>query len=91
MGNWLNGNYIIWVSDDSVGKYDPGTGVWTLGDLESGSTSILNIVAKVIGSNVTIANTATYNSGSTYDPNPNNNYQTITLWYLHLQQSLLTL
>ena len=79
VGNWLNGNYIIWVSDDSVGAYDPVTGVWTLGDLESGSISILNIVAKVIGSNVIIANTATYNSGSTYDPNPNNNYQTINL------------
>ena len=79
VGDWLNGDYLIWVSDDSGGSYNPNTGVWTIGTLESGVTKTLNIIAKVIASSGTFNNSATYNSGSTPDPNAENNYQSITL------------
>ena len=78
-GDWLNGNYLIWISDDSGGSYNPATGVWTIGTLESGVTKTLNIITKVIASSGTFNNSATYNSGSTPDPNADNNYQSITL------------
>ena len=79
-GYWLNGNYLTWVSDDSGGSYNPQTGIWTIGTLNSGATITLNIIAKIIGSNdETIITRATYNSGTTYDPNPDNNYQNITI------------
>ena len=79
-GDWLNGNYLTWVSDDSGGSYNPQTGIWTIGTLNSGATITLNIIAKIIASNGgTLINSATYNSGTTYDPNPDNNLQNITL------------
>ncbi len=37
------------VSDDSAGAYDPGTGVWSVGNVAAGSSRVLNITAKVLG------------------------------------------
>ena len=76
-GDWLDGSYLRWVSDDSNGSYNPDIGVWTIGSLKSGETVILNLIVNIIAFNKTIINAVTYNSGSTYDPNPYNNYQTI--------------
>ena len=74
----LNGNYLTYISDDSNGKYNPNTGIWTIGNLTNGSTAIIHITAKVNTSNVTIINKVTYTPVTT-DPNSTNNNQTITL------------
>ena len=79
IAEWLNGNYLTWISDDSTGKYNPNTGIWTIGTLNSGATTTLHIIAKVIATSGTnIINTITYNPITT-DPNTNNNNQTINL------------
>jgi uncharacterized repeat protein (TIGR01451 family)/fimbrial isopeptide formation D2 family protein len=66
----------------SVGSYDDGTGVWTVGDVVSGVTATLTIVAKVTspgtGPAPAVTNTATATSGTT-DPNPDNNTDTSTV------------
>ena len=77
VGDWLDGDYLTWVSDNSNGSYNPNKGVWSIGTLKSGETVIFNLIAQVITSNKTFTNTPTYNSGSIYDPN--NNYQTINI------------
>ena len=79
IAEWLNGNYLTWISDDSTGKYNPNTGIWTIGTLNSGETTTLHIIARVTAtSGTTIINTITYNPITT-DPNNNNNNQTINL------------
>ena len=40
-------NGMIYVSDDSNGAYNAGTGIWTIGDLDNGKTVALKIYAKV--------------------------------------------
>jgi uncharacterized repeat protein (TIGR01451 family) len=74
----LNGNYLTWVSDDSNGTYNHNTGIWTIGNLNSGQTVTLHITAKVNTNNITITNKATYNPTTT-DPNSTNNNQTVTM------------
>lgn len=80
VGDWLDGDYFKYISDDSNGKFDPNTTIWNVGDLKNGEYKILNLLVQVVASNTYIKNTATYNSGSTDDPNPDNNYQEIDLW-----------
>jgi uncharacterized repeat protein (TIGR01451 family) len=65
-----------YVSDNGGGAYVPGTGVWTVGNLNSGATATLTIVATV---NLTgpYANTATI-AGDQTDPDPGNNTDTET-------------
>ena len=79
VGEWLGSGYLTYVSDDSNGSYDPKTGIWTVGTLKNGSSATLNLITNVSIANIIITNTATYNSGSTYDPNPVNNYQEINI------------
>ncbi len=79
VGEWLGNGDLTYVSDNSDGSYNPVTGVWTIGSLENGASETLNIITLVSMENVTITNEATYNSGSTYDPNPDNNYQIINM------------
>ncbi|MGB9937116.1 MAG: hypothetical protein ACPK7O_05300 [Methanobacterium sp.] len=55
-----------------TGSYDNNTGIWTIGNLLSGATAILNIVAQVVTSNVCINNTANI-AGHQYDPYMANN------------------
>ena len=38
----------VYVSDDGLGNYVPGTGVWTVGALAGGSSIMLNITARVL-------------------------------------------
>ena len=74
VGNWLDGNYFKYISDDGKGTFNSSTGIWTVGDIESGKSYILNIITQIITSNGTIKTAATYNSGSTDDTNLDNNY-----------------
>ena len=59
-------------SEATKGSYDVTTGIWTIGQLSSGSTVSLEITTLVKISNVNILNIAVVNS-TTYDPNPDNN------------------
>ncbi|MCQ2971268.1 MAG: hypothetical protein MJ226_06775 [archaeon] len=38
---------LIWIEDDSLGKYNPKTGIWNIGTLNKGKTIELNIVSQV--------------------------------------------
>ena len=64
---------IIYVSDDSNGKYNPRTGVWKIGNLKNGQSKIINIKTRVNATNVIIDNEVVVSS-DTYDPNESNNY-----------------
>ncbi|MTK63632.1 MAG: DUF11 domain-containing protein, partial [Methanobacterium sp.] len=69
---------LTYVSDDSNGALNLTNGVWTIGNLTSGQTATLHIVAKVSATSGTITNTATYNPVTT-DPVSTNNNQTATM------------
>ncbi|WP_296823770.1 GEVED domain-containing protein, partial [Sulfurovum sp.] len=60
---------VSYVSDDSAGAYDAGTGLWTIGTLNNGATATLKITATVDAgtSGDTITNTTT--AASTPDQN----------------------
>ena len=62
---------ITYVSDDGAGAYASGTGLWTIGTLNSGATATLNITATVdVGtSGNTIINTITVVSADQTDSN----------------------
>ncbi|SCG85868.1 Conserved repeat domain protein [Methanobacterium congolense] len=60
------------------GRYNPSTGLWSIGDLQSGETAVLNIIAQVIQSNANITNTATVYQ-TNYDPNNTNDQSDITI------------
>ena len=63
---------LIYVSDDSEGAYDNGTGRWTIGDLPVNETVTLTIVTKADVSNTTITRDENVSS-DVYDPNMSNN------------------
>lgn len=63
-------------ANSSVGNYDPGTGIWTIGDLSIGQLVSLTINALVTVSNTSIENTAVV-SGNELDPIPENNTSTV--------------
>ncbi|GBE23825.1 large cysteine-rich periplasmic protein OmcB, serovar C precursor [bacterium BMS3Bbin02] len=63
----------------SVGTYDPGTGVWTVGDLSNGATAALTINVSVdIGASGNLVNTATVSVLGPEDANPGNDLSTVT-------------
>ena len=62
----------------SSSSYDPVSGIWTVGNLAKGAVVSLEIIAKVIASDVTITNVATVTS-DIYDPNPSNNKASVTI------------
>lgn len=68
----------IYVSNTapSVGTFNSGTGVWTIGSMANGATASLTITATVLTAG-NYANTATITSTTT-DPNTANNTSTIT-------------
>ncbi|ADZ09843.1 conserved repeat domain protein [Methanobacterium lacus] len=53
------------------GNYNPQTGIWTIGNLQNGQTTVLNIIAQITKTNTNITNTATLNQ-TNYNPNPQN-------------------
>ncbi|WP_295115891.1 CARDB domain-containing protein [uncultured Methanobrevibacter sp.] len=63
---------LIYQTDDSNGKYNPETGVWTIGNLTNGARVVLNIKTLVNITNATITNVAVVNS-TTPDNNTDNN------------------
>ncbi len=65
-------NGLVYISDDSNGKYNATSGIWTIGDLAYNETAVLKIKTLVNISNVTVLNVAVVNS-STKDPNEENN------------------
>ncbi|BDH78982.1 hypothetical protein MTTB_03610 [Methanothermobacter tenebrarum] len=67
-----------WISDSSNGSYDPLSGIWTVGELANGTMATLEVIAKVMVSDVTITNVATVTS-DIYDPNLDNNRDSVTI------------
>ena len=64
---------LIYVSDDSSNKYNPETGIWTIGNLASGESATINIETIAVTTNKTIINLA-YVTSDTYDVNKTNNH-----------------
>ena len=56
----------------SVGSYNSGTGLWTIGNLANGNSETLTIVAVVTQPGM-ITNTATVTASNQFDPNTSNN------------------
>ncbi|WP_405323690.1 DUF11 domain-containing protein, partial [Methanobrevibacter sp.] len=79
---------IIYISDDSNGKYNPITGVWELGDLANGSSRTINIKTKVNATNVIIDNEVVVSS-ETYDPNESNNYDNSSIKVIAIADLML--
>jgi|GEM_PF-669854 len=65
-----------YVSDDSGGSYDEGTGVWDVGSLASGATATLEITAERQATGP-YTNTASVSHNGT-DSNPNNDSSSVT-------------
>ncbi len=61
----------------SVGTYNSGTGVWTVGNLNNGASATLSLVATVT-THTLLTNTATASTTST-DPTPANNAASATV------------
>jgi uncharacterized repeat protein (TIGR01451 family) len=69
---------VIFVSDSaSQGSYNPGTGVWAIGTVNSGSQAMLTISARVVSPN-TQTNTASVSHSDQFDPNTANNSASAT-------------
>ena len=63
---------LIYLRDNSNGRYNPSTGRWNIGDLAKGQSASLIIIARVNAGNTTIVNNVFVNS-STPDSNMSNN------------------
>ncbi|WP_292880247.1 hypothetical protein [Methanobrevibacter sp. UBA188] len=63
---------LIWISDDSNGKYNPRTGIWTIAQLNCGVEIRLNIVAMVNGTGITQNNVSVTAREFDYDLSNNN-------------------
>ena len=62
---------LILISDDSRGKYNPATGIWNIGDLNSGKSVQLNVIT-LVNATGNITNDASV-SAREYDYNIKNN------------------
>lgn len=70
---------LIYIIDDSNGKYNYTTGVWTIGDLANNNASVTLIITTQINvTNANITNIAVVNS-TVYDPNETNNEDNETI------------
>ena len=58
---------LSYVSDDSGGDYNPGTGIWDVGTITNGNSAVLEIVASVQTSG-SYTNTAEVTDAGTFDP-----------------------
>jgi uncharacterized repeat protein (TIGR01451 family) len=65
-------------SSVTQGTYNSTSGVWTIGNIDNGSTKFLNILVQVVKTG-NIKNTANKTGENEYDPNPNNNQDSKTL------------
>jgi len=64
-----------WLSDNSSGKYNPGSGVWTLDSLNVGQTKSLTLTV-LVNETGTYTNTTTVSS-TIWDPHMSNNADTV--------------
>ena len=64
---------LVYVSDDSMNRYDHNTGKWNVGDLASGESATLKIVTLVDTTDKMIVNVADVIS-QIHDPNLSNNH-----------------
>lgn len=69
--------YVSHTATNGNGTYIPGTGVWTIGDLDVDDEETLTVTATVQGTG-NYANTATV-AGAGSDPVPGNNYASATV------------
>ncbi len=60
------------------GSYDVGTGLWTVGAINSGTAAVLTLVATV-NTNGTVTNTASFSSADQTDSNPANNQDSVSI------------
>ena len=67
-----------YISSVSQGFYNPTNGVWTVGNIANGNSSVLTILAQVVKTG-NITNTANKTAENEYDPNPQNNQDSKTL------------
>lgn len=72
----LPGGYTYISSAASVGSFNSGTGIWTIGTMANGASATLTVTARVNATGP-YANTATI-TGSEPDPVPGNNNATVT-------------
>ncbi|PQJ22776.1 hypothetical protein BSU00_00165 [Tenacibaculum sp. SG-28] len=74
-------NGVTYVSDDSSGAYNSGSGIWTIGTLQSGETATLVIEARVnIGTiGQTITNTTSNLSADQTDMDVSNNVGSVSI------------
>ena len=63
---------LIWISDNSNGKYNPKSGIWTIAQLNRGAQIRLNIVAMVNGTGITQNNVSVTARELDYDLSNNN-------------------
>jgi len=63
---------LIWINDDSNGKYNHNSGVWNVGTLSNGGTASLSVVCRVNATGV-IENVVSV-SGNEFDWDMSNNY-----------------
>lgn len=66
-------NHFTWISDDSNYSYNVSNGIWYIGTLNNGTSKTLNILTKVTTYNTYFNTNATVLSGSSTDPNLDNN------------------
>ena len=71
-------NGLVWISDDSNGKYNPITGIWNIGTLPYGNNVTLLIKTLVNASGVNITNVAVVTT-DTHDTNESNNKDNDTI------------
>lgn len=63
----------------SIGTYNPGSGVWFIGNLNNGVSRTLTVTATVTAAAApSVVNTATV-TGNVYDPNPGNNTSSVSV------------
>ncbi len=72
---------LTYVSDDSGGAYDSGTGLWTVGTLANGNLATLNITATVVAGTAgsTLTNTASVSALNELDPVTGNDSASVGL------------
>ncbi len=64
-------NGSVYVSDDSGGAYDSGTGIWTIGNMAAGGTATLNLTIQLTEEG-SLTNTATVSINETETDTTNN-------------------
>ena len=65
-------------SEATQGLYDANTGLWTIGNIENGNSAILTVIVQVVKTG-NFTNTATKTSENEYDPNTENNKDSIII------------